>query len=57
VSTKNGSGRANPCEKIHPPELRYNCDIQIGLGTVIHHNMAVSGDHVFLLENDFITGF
>jgi hypothetical protein len=57
VSTKNGSERANPCEKIRPPELRYNCDIQIGLCTVIHHNMAIGDDHVFLLENDVITGF
>ncbi len=44
-------------QNIHSPEWGYNCDIQKGLGTVIHHSMDGDWNLGFLFQNDDITSF
>jgi len=45
-----GKKRANPCDKIHPFELRYNLDIQSGFGSGFYQIMAVKLKLPFLTK-------
>jgi hypothetical protein len=47
----------NSWDRIHSFKLGYDLDIQRGCGTKIYQIMAVSPNHVFLLQDDDITGF